>query len=302
MTAQFGDVIRRLSQPLATLPTGVEPALHHLGEVQAVLFDIYGTLLISASGDIDTSAAAEQGPAFQAALDSVGCPCPVDGAVAVAALLQEIAAEHETARRAGIEYPEVDIVEIWRRALARIGARGPSGPGGESWGAAEWSPEDLQRVALEYELRVNPVWPMPAAAECLRQLADRGRLLGVISNAQFLTRHLLLSLWDQERSPCLWDDELQYYSYEHGQAKPGRHLYELAAAALLRRGVRPEQVVYVGNDMLKDVAPAQAVGFRTALFAGDARSLRWRSDDPRVAGIAPDLVLTSLSQLPPCVT
>ena len=39
-------------------------------------------------------------------------------------------------------------------------------------------------------------------------------------------------------------------------------------------------------------------GLRTALFAGDARSLRLRRDDPRCAAVCPDLVLTGLSQLP----
>ena len=37
--------------------------------------------------------------------------------------------------------------------------------------------------------------------------------------------------------------------------------------------------------MLNDVAAAAAVGMRTALFAGDERSLRKRDSDERVAGI-----------------
>ena len=54
----------------------------------------------------------------------------------------------------------------------------------------------------------------------------------------------------------------------------------------------------VGNDVRNDLLGARAAGLRTALFAGDARSLRLRRDDPRSAAVCPDLVLTHLSQLP----
>ena len=43
--------------------------------------------------------------------------------------------------------------------------------------------------------------------------------------------------------------------------------------------------------------PADAVGFQTALFAGDRRSLRLRTEDRRCLDLRPDLVLTDLGQL-----
>jgi putative hydrolase of the HAD superfamily len=53
----------------------------------------------------------------------------------------------------------------------------------------------------------------------------------------------------------------------------------------------------VGNDMLNDIYPAKKLGFQTALFAGDARSLRLRTDDPRCRNLSADLILTDLEQL-----
>ena len=53
--------------------------------------------------------------------------------------------------------------------------------------------------------------------------------------------------------------------------------------------------------MLKDVWTAAQAGCRTALFAGDERSLRLRKDDPRTQGLRPDVVLTELVQLPACL-
>ncbi len=49
----------------------------------------------------------------------------------------------------------------------------------------------------------------------------------------------------------------------------------------------------VGNDALRDLAPARRAGFQTALFAGDARSLRGAEQ----AGQA-SAVVTDLRQLP----
>jgi len=49
------------------------------------------------------------------------------------------------------------------------------------------STEKILRLAVEYECRVNPVWPMPAALETIETLRARGFRLGIVSNAQFYT-------------------------------------------------------------------------------------------------------------------
>ena len=68
-----------------------------------------------------------------------------------------------------------------------------------------------------------------------------------------------------------------------------------------RRRIAPEEALYVGNDMLNDILPACKLGFHTALFAGDARSLRRRDGDGQLEAVAPDLVLTELGQLLHCI-
>ena len=142
---------------------------------------------------------------------------------------------------------------------------------------------------------------MPGLEACLRSLSEKGLVLGIISNGQFYTRELFAALLTQP--PELWgiDAELQFYSYQHGRAKPGRYLYQIAARALGRRGVEPAAALCVGNDLLNDVLPARDVGFRTALYAGDERSLRLRQEEPEVAAVRPDLIVTRLSQLDECV-
>ena len=64
--------------------------------------------------------------------------------------------------------------------------------------------------------------------------------------------------------------------------------FELAREKLANIGLRAEDILYVGNDMLNDVWAANRCGFLTALFAGDQRSLRLREDDDQIRGIKPD--------------
>ena len=61
--------IRGLSRPLEPKPTALKPRLKRLEGIRAVLFDVYGTLVISASGDIAAGEESENTEAFHAALD-----------------------------------------------------------------------------------------------------------------------------------------------------------------------------------------------------------------------------------------
>jgi len=295
MDPEHVEIFRRLSRPLEPLPTDAEPLLRSLADIRTVLFDIYGTLVISASGEVGTADESDggHGAALSAALEAVSAPLKGDGASGVELLVETIGAHHARARTAGVATAEVRIDQVWGDVVTALAAAGrlPVDP----------QAIDLPRLAVEYEARVNPAWPMPGAADCLARLAEAGIVLGIVSNAQAYTRPLLTALFGQTPEGLGFDPQLQYYSYRKGVAKPGRAMYEQARAALAEQGIEAEQTLYVGNDMRNDVGPAHDVGFRTALFAGDARSLRRRDDDPRLAALVPDLVLTHLDQLPGCL-
>lgn len=312
MSEAYCDIIRRQSRLLAPNETNHPEKLGKLQGIRAVLFDIYGTLFVSASGDIGVASESARG---QAALDALRAADVPDGVLrelasirlpeaagptaaagpgeAVVALLHAaIRSDHETKRAAGTDYPEVDIRQIWRRLLA------------ERMDVARLDIErlDIERLAVEYEVRTNPVWPMPAVEELLESLTAAGMVLGVISNAQFYTPLLFSALLDRSLDDLSFDADLRYFSYRIGEAKPGEAMYRAAAGELARRRVPPGAILYVGNDMLNDIMPATRVGFRTALFAGDQRSLRLRGGDARVADIRPDLIVTELQTLAGCVT
>jgi putative hydrolase of the HAD superfamily len=74
-------------------------------------------------------------------------------------------------------------------------------------------------------------------------------------------------------------------------------LYERAVEALRNKNIAPANALYVGNDMLNDIYPAQQAGFQTALFAGDRHSLRLRENDLRCRSLSPDLFIIDLRDL-----
>jgi putative hydrolase of the HAD superfamily len=261
--------------------------------VRTVLFDVYGTLVISASGDLGAATGIDRTAALSDAFAELGVALPCEPADGVAILVETIASHQQTARQRGVEHPEVDIVRVWQDAYQAMAAGA-----GDATSASEI---DFRRLAVAYEVRVNPVWPMPHVVECLAALRAAGRRLGIVSNAQFFTPESFPALLGRSPEELGFEPRWQYYSYQHGQAKPGRHLYRLAADRLAGEGIAAAGVLYIGNDLRNDIWPAAAVGFRTALFAGDARSLRLRQDDPGLSGVEPDAVVTDLEQVPALV-
>ena len=281
--------IKSLAQPLDPVATNVDAKLPKLQNVRAVLFDVYGTLLISGSGDIGVATQSSKEVHFVEALRAAGQTYLEEPQHGLADFHDAIAAEHETLKKQGTQYPEVRIDEIWARVI-------------KNWDSKRlteepYSADRTMQLAIEYEMRVNPVWPMPAVVETLDALKAAGLTLGIVSNAQAFTPQLFEPLTGRTPQSLGFVDDLCFWSYQHRYAKPGTRLYEEAAEVLAACGLSAATTLYVGNDMRNDIWPAAAVGFQTALFAGDARSLRLREDDPEVANTKPTAIITSLNQI-----
>ena len=287
MDTELIERLRAGSAPMDAEPTGTEPKLPLLPGLRAVCFDVYGTLFISGSGDISLAGTGERSPALAAALEAAGFR--LTGARdSLARRFHACLADHRDRRRAeGVEFPEVRIGEVWEAFSALLREDGfLAGEG------------DARTAAIEYELRANPCWPMPGLEATLQHLRAAALPMGIVSNAQFYTPLLFNALCGKSPGALGFSEDLMVWSFREREGKPSRRLYEKLAAALERRGLRAGQVLYVGNDMRNDVAPAAACGFRTALFSGDRRSLRWRKGDSLVREVAPDAILTDLRQIP----
>ncbi len=286
------DAVTRLRQPMKKIATDVVARTSPLTGIRAVIFDIYGTLVISGSGDVGSADEGDRGDKLGDAFAAAGLsPESLTRPWSIENLHEQIQQDNESRRDENCPNPEVDIVEIWRKTLA-------------SWGYAgtDWATDIkmLVRLAAEYEARANPTFPMPAAKELLGQIADSNLVTGIVSNAQVFTEPLVEDLCGGPLESC-FDLDLCIFSYRYRQAKPGPRLFDALLGGLNRRGIAADQAVYVGNDMLNDVWAASQAGLKTAWFAGDARSCRPRAGDPRCDGPGPDVVLTDLMQLLDCL-
>ena len=292
LNARLVRRIKALSRPLDPLPIAVPPSLKLLPGIRAILFDIYGTMLVSSSGDIGAAQKSNREDALRDALAAAGFSGVGSdaGELGVRLLDRNIADAHGAWRLKGIAYPEVEIRDVWRSVIeGLLDAKAIDGSIDEG---------SVCALAVEYECRVNPVWPMPHLKESVDALHGSGRKLGVVSNAQFYTPLTLGAFPETGWGGGLFDPGLCAWSYKLREAKPSERLVQTALRRLEEsEGIKPSEVLYVGNDMLNDILPADRAGCRTALFAGDGRSFRLREGEPRVAGINRDLVVTDLLQL-----
>jgi putative hydrolase of the HAD superfamily len=272
------DAARRHIRYLTPIPSAFPPGGRLLKPIRTVLFDIYGTLFISGCGDIGTAPAAlPPGTAFTEMLRRYAIDAPAMDVIR--RLHHEIHVEHQRKRAMGIANPEVDIEMVWQKVLG-------------------WPEADrLRAFALEYEWMVNPSYPMPGLSDILRILRRRKLVMGLISNAQFYTPLLFQWFLGARPEELGIDADLTIFSYRFGIAKPSITLFKTCYETLTARGLPASAVVYVGNDMRNDILPASSLGWQTALFAGDRRSLRLRRDRAECRGVRPDLVITDLRQL-----
>lgn len=284
---RLAAVIRESAVPLeprapSLPPDWTEPLPVSAGDFRAVLFDVYGTLFCSAAGDIGLTAKEAGGGRSDTALDALARSrdSRLCGDDLTAFFNRKVSGIHHS-RSAETAWPEVRVEEIWADFLRERSLDTDAG----------------REFALRYELAVNPVYPMPGAAETIAALRDAGRVLGIISNAQFFTPLLFEAFFGAPPESLGFDSELIIWSFEMGEAKPAPRLFEAAVRRLAAIGITPEESAFVGNDMRSDMYGAITAGFQGILFAGDSRSLRLREEDPLVRGLRPSRIIHSLGEL-----
>ncbi|MBW2408347.1 MAG: HAD family hydrolase [Deltaproteobacteria bacterium] len=272
------ELFQKYTRSLSPIPTDRQPAGRLETAVKCILFDVYGTLFISDSGDIGIARSkSKKQHEIQNLIEKYHVKATSESLLK--SLYDCIETKHLLLRREGIDFPEIEIDVIWMEILNmqdRSSAR---------------------QFALEFELIVNPVYPMPHLRDVLASLKKRQIPMGIISNAQFHTLYLFDWFLNGHPQHLGFNVELLFLSYQLKHAKPSAKLFNLAAEKLKQMGIPGSSVLFVGNDMRNDIMPAKKTGFHTALFAGDKRSLRLREDDPQCKNAVPDLVITDLSQL-----
>jgi len=280
-------------KPIEVKPTNAEARYKKDGDIKAVIFDIYGTLIISASGDIMQDSY-DANMFFEALANS-----EFEIRVEKQKLMQihyifgkEVAKAKKVAIKNGTPFPELNIVEIWKKTLLIS----------EKEGLISFTPNsNIKLYTFIFELSSNQVWPMPEFRETIKRLKSKGYLLGIVSNAQFYTpimmNYFLYGKLKDDEFIDGFEKDISVFSYKILKGKPDVAIYKELESPLKKRGIKPQEVLYIGNDMLKDIYTAAQLSFKTCFFAGDMRAYRLRKDHPKASTAKPDYTITELKQL-----
>ena len=95
------------------------------------------------------------------------------------------------------------------------------------------------------------------AAECLRTLKAAGYRVGILSNWDHRLRRIL------EGTSLLPELDEVVISSEVGSEKPSLEIFQEGAR---RWGLRPEELLYVGDSYYHDIEPCQKLGWSTVLI------------------------------------
>lgn len=243
--------------------------------VKAVSFDFYNTLVLVEDKEDDLKN-------FERVRNYVAKKWPSAGAdLASPGRLREeyFKVIQEMLQESREEYPDVDLELVWDKTFARLGIKI----------ADLLFLHDRFRKRLREILKVfrrsavRRFEVVEGAVETIKTLKAHDIRIGIISDAQlgYIESEL-------ERSGILPFIDYFLFSSEWRYRKPDRRFFEWV---LERLAVRPEEAVFVGDDMFRDIFGAKRVGMRTIYKPSDY-------GQSFCEGCSPDEVVTDFRKLP----
>lgn len=284
-------------------PVKAKPSLQKL-PVRAVFWTVYGTLVAIPGGELQFEHAEDF--VTDAALDKVIKEFKMWNSMsrkpgAPAAYMKELFRKALTALRmagsGGEKYPEIQTERVWDDIVKKLFQKEYAFDAGVYGSLNEYA----RKIAYFYHASIQGAGAYPGAADALRLAAERGVTQGLLADGQCFTPgqlRLCLRRQDPGFDPDVTiPSTLRIISADKKARKPSEALFKAAAQAAAARGLAPGEVLHVGSNLMRDVAPAKKVGFRTALFAGDRNSLAATPDQMKDPATRPDVLLTELPQI-----
>jgi FMN phosphatase YigB (HAD superfamily) len=280
----------------------VKPHLVRLPRIRAVTWNVYGTLLAIAGGDLVFQHANDF--VMNVALDKTVQEFkmwasmsrkPGQPADYMKVIYEQVLDEQQLAAP-GEKYPEVAADRLWETIIKKLFQKDYKFDANFYGSLNEYS----RKVAYFFHASLQGTGCYPGAATALRHVAGAGLMQGLLADGQcFTTVQLRRGLAAQE--PLDFNEvmppDLHALSYELRGRKPSERLMRHSVQQLAKRGIEPDQVLHVGSRVAQDIVPAKRLGMKTALFAGDRASLQATGEQLKEGLGRPDVMLSELSQI-----
>ncbi len=279
--------------------------LNPLAGVRSVAWNLYGTLLRIADGDLlfdvpDTFR-------MQIVLEKVDAEFNMWNSmyrkpVAPWKYLCEqyekiLGRERMAATQIKGEVPEIHAAKVWRKIFSQLEQKEYEYDA-DFYGDLE---ELSEKVAYFFHASLQGVEAAPHALEALQMVAGGQIPQGILADAQSFTLvQFLRCLKAQGRLPPLGDlfqPNLMVLSHQQGVRKPSKSLFQNLLQRARESGISPAEILYVSSRLDGDLAVAKSLGMQTALYAGDKTSLRATKAEIANPKLRPDRLLTDLAQI-----
>lgn len=311
--AEYADTLdeRDLIWPQVPAPQAVSanPSVDRIPGIKAVLWDVYGTLLRTADGgftlfpepEVRLQVALEKtihefnmwnsmyrkpGPPWQSMINQYRD---------YAERLSMVA----TKRRGDLT--DVNLVHVWRMVVDRLFDKEYSYET-DTLGDAD---QLAEKIAYFFHCNLQATEARAGAVQALRELQETGIQQGLLSDGQpftvvQLTRALTRALSRQGAIPPVYEilpSGNNLLSYQMGVRKPSKSLFQQAAGQMARREIAPEEILHVSCRVKTDLAPAKALGMKTALLAAEKNGLEATANLLKDPQTRPDRLLTDITQI-----
>lgn len=284
-------------------PLKAKPSLHRL-PVKAVFWTVYGTLVAIPNGELQFEHS--QDFVTDAALDKLIKEFKMWNSMsrkpgAPSAYMKELFRKSLTTLRmtggGGEKHPDVQVERVWDDIVKKLQQKEYAFDAGTYGSLNEYA----KKIAYFYQASIQGAGAYPGAADALRLVAERGVVQGLLTDGQCFTSGQLLRCLRLQDPGFELDatipSTLRIISSDKKARKPSETLFKAAVQAVAGKGIGPGEVLHVGSNLARDIAPAKKAGFRTALFAGDRNSLTATPEQLKDPATRPDVLLTELPQI-----
>ena len=269
-----------------SVPANITPVLTKFHGIKVVLCDVYGTIVKGRSNSIsdleknrkNTTLFSTTMQEFnlQNSLQKIDNKRPDE--LLNKLYLEGIKKIHAGKKREKIKNPEIKIEEVWEKIIQTLMHKGYI-YNKKIYGNIR----DLSlKMSYFYQYTNEDSSFYEDAFKTLKTLKRKGIILGLVSNAQFYTPiNLNIELMRQSKGKIgmydMFNKDLMSFSFIVGQSKPGEKIFEKILKNLKKRNIKKNEVVFIGNDLNKDIKISKEIGFKTVLFAGDKKTLKLNS-------------------------